>query len=121
MAKRLSEDEKNKIIYMYTSGKGVTEIAKHLGRADCTISNFVHGIGLVAPEKDVPKIKRHRDYTPYSCDGCMYRERVWNTTICGFLDMTGEKRACSIENCTRYQRQGKEKISRGWDSDEFFI
>lgn len=116
MAKRLSEDEKNKIIYLYTSGKTITEIARYLGRSVCTISNFVHGMELVAPEREAPKIKRHRDYTPYSCDGCVYRERVWNTTICGYLDMTGEKRACSIENCTRYQSQSEEKIARGWGS-----
>ena len=121
MAKRLSEDEKNKIIYLYTNGKTITEIAKHLGRADCTISNFVHGMELVAPEKEAPKIKRHRDYTPYSCDGCIYRERAWSTTMCGFLDMTGEKRGCPVENCIRYQKKSNDKSARGWSFDEFFI
>lgn len=56
------------------------------------------------PASEFPEIRRHRNYTPYSCDGCIYRKRLWNTTVCDFLNMTGNTRGCPVEKCTKYSR-----------------
>ena len=54
---------------------------------------------------------------PESCKKCLYRTRVGNISICGYVFFTGKLRNCPVSECTHYERKTKKRLQELKESE----
>lgn len=117
MAKRMSKEEKDRILYLWAEGFLGVEIARDLGRSASTVTKFLQKQETLPEQKErkpVDLLKRDRYGTPLCCKGCKHRRRMHGLkqlmTYCSYAnDMEtagylGAVRGCPVERCTHYER-----------------